>query len=73
MASDEDEKRRQEEESRIREILGTRSAEDPKKLELDKKRTEAENQRKTGNFGLVLLILVVLSALFAAVRFLLGG
>lgn len=71
MASNDDEKRRQEEEARIREILGPRSVEDPKKKqELDKKRAEAEEQRKTGNFGLLLLALVVVTALIAVVRYL---
>jgi hypothetical protein len=74
MASNEDEKRRQEEEARIREILGPLSTEDPKnKRELEEKRAEAENQRKTGNFGLLLLLLIVLSALFAVVRYLMAS
>jgi hypothetical protein len=71
MAENDDEKRRQEEEARIREILGSRTPDNPqKKRELEEKRAEAENQRKTGNFGLLLLILVVLSVLFAVVRYL---
>lgn len=74
MASNDDEKRRQEEEARIREILGPRMPEDPqKKRELEKQRAEAENQRKTGNLGFLLLVLVVLSALFAVVRYLLDS
>lgn len=72
MASNDDEKRRQEEEARIREILGPRTSEDPQtKRELEKQRAEAENQRKTGNLGFLLLVLIVLSALFAAVSYLL--
>jgi hypothetical protein len=74
MASNDDEIQRQNEEARIREILGSRTPEDPaKKRELEEKRAEADNQRKTGNFGLLLLVLVVLTALFAVASYLLGS
>ena len=73
MSSNDDEKRRQEEEARIRSILGPQAAEDPKKkLELDKQRAAAEEQRKTGNLGLWLLAAIVLTALAAAANYLMG-
>lgn len=68
-----DETQRQQEEERIRAILGPQATDDPKKREeLEKKIAEAQEKRKTGNLGLLLLALIVLTVLFAVIRFLLG-
>ena len=73
MASD-DEIRQQQEEARVREILGPRSVEDPKKKrELEEKRAEAEEKRKTGNLGLLLFAAVVVTVLIAVLRYLMGS
>jgi hypothetical protein len=73
MTSNDDEIRRQKEEARIREILGPRTAEDPqKKRELEKKRAEADEQRKTGNLALWLLAAIVISVLAAVANYLMG-
>lgn len=73
MASNGDETRRQEEEARIRAILGPQATDDPKKrAEQEKKIAEAQEKRKTGNLGLLLLALIVLTVLFAVVRYLMG-
>jgi hypothetical protein len=73
MSSNDDEKSRQEEEARIRSILGPRPTDDPKmKREVDKQRAEAEERRKTGNLGLWLLAATVLTALAAAASYLMG-
>ena len=72
MTSNDDEVRRQEE-ARIRSILGKQATDDPKvKRELEKKRSAAEDQRKTGNFALLLLAVIVLTALAAAASYLMG-
>ena len=72
MTSNDDEVRRQEE-ARIRGILGKQATDDPKvKRELEKKRSAAEDQRKTGNFALLLLAVIVLTALAAAASYLMG-
>ena len=72
MTSNDDEVRRQEE-ARIRSILGKQATDDPKvKRELEKKRDAAEDQRKTGNFALLLLAVIVLTALAAAASYLMG-
>ena len=72
MTSNDDEVRRQEE-ARIRSILGKQATDDPKvKRELEKKRGAAEDQRKTGNFALLLLAVIVLTALAAAASYLMG-
>ena len=72
MTSNDDEVRRQEE-ARIRSILGKQATDDPKvKRELEKKRSVAEDQRKTGNFALLLLAVIVLTALAAAASYLMG-
>ena len=74
MASSDDGKGRQEEEARIRGILRPQATDDPKvRRELDKKRAESAEKHKTGNFALVLLALIVLSALAAAANYLMGS
>jgi len=74
MTSNDDEGRRQEEDARIRAILGPRATDDPKKnQELEKKRADAEEKRKTGNFGILLLAAIVLTVLVAVVRYLMGS
>ncbi len=74
MTSSDDEKLRQEEEARIRAILRPQTSDDPKiKRELEKKRAEAEEKRKTGNFGLLLLAAIVVTVLVAVIRYLMGS
>ena len=72
MASN-DEIRRQEEEARIRAILSPQATDDPKKRkELEEKIAEAREKQKTGNLGILLLALIVLTVLFAVVRYLMA-
>lgn len=74
MTSFDDEKRREQEEARIRAILGPQATVDPKKKrEMEEKIAEAREKQKTGNFALVLLAAVVITVLVAVVRYLMGN
>lgn len=77
MSSIED-KRQTEEDERVRSILGPQSDEDRNKERAAKKATEeqmaqAREQRKTGNVGRLFLLVLVVTLLFAAARYLLDA